>query len=126
MECPVTGAFLPRGETVRVGATVFRVERAETMPVARMSTATSFGRVIGVSAEMRRLYPLCTRLATSTVPVIIEGETGTGKEQLAEALHEEGPRASGPFVVFDCTAVPPQARRVGAVRTRARRVPRAP
>jgi DNA-binding NtrC family response regulator len=39
--------------------------------------------------------------------VIIEGETGTGKEVLAESLHEMGPRASGPFVVFDCTAVPP-------------------
>jgi DNA-binding NtrC family response regulator len=39
--------------------------------------------------------------------VVVEGETGTGKERLAEALHEEGPRANGPFVVFDCTAAPP-------------------
>jgi two-component system, NtrC family, response regulator HydG len=39
--------------------------------------------------------------------VIIEGETGTGKEVLAESLHEMGPRAAGPFVVFDCTAVAP-------------------
>ena len=54
---------------------------------------------------MRRLYPLCERLAQSDVPVVIEGETGTGKEVLAEALHESGARASGPFVVFDCTAV---------------------
>jgi DNA-binding NtrC family response regulator len=56
---------------------------------------------------MRRLYPLCQKLAASDVPVVIEGETGTGKEVLAEALHEEGARAKGPFVVFDCTAVPP-------------------
>lgn len=55
---------------------------------------------------MRRLYPLCARLASSNVPVILEGETGTGKEVLAESLHERGPRASGPFIVFDCTAVP--------------------
>jgi transcriptional regulator with PAS, ATPase and Fis domain len=55
---------------------------------------------------MRRLYPLCERLAAASVPVIIEGETGTGKEVLAEALHDQGPRASRPFVVFDCTAVP--------------------
>jgi transcriptional regulator with GAF, ATPase, and Fis domain len=56
---------------------------------------------------MRRLYPLCEKLAASTIPVIIEGETGTGKEVLAESLHDCGPRAGGPFVVFDCTAVPP-------------------
>jgi DNA-binding NtrC family response regulator len=56
---------------------------------------------------MRRLYPLCERLAAAVVPVIIEGETGTGKEVLAESLHTQGPRARAPFVVFDCTAVPP-------------------
>jgi DNA-binding NtrC family response regulator len=50
---------------------------------------------------------LFERLASSVVPVVIEGETGTGKEVLAESLHEQGPRRSGPFVVFDCTAVPP-------------------
>jgi transcriptional regulator with GAF, ATPase, and Fis domain len=44
-------------------------------------------------------------LAASSIPVIIEGETGTGKEALAEAVHEAGPRAAFPFVVFDCTAV---------------------
>jgi transcriptional regulator with GAF, ATPase, and Fis domain len=66
----------------------------------------SFGRLIGASPAMRRLYPLCERLAACDVPVVVEGETGTGKELLAEALHEQGRRAAGPFVVFDCTAVP--------------------
>jgi transcriptional regulator with GAF, ATPase, and Fis domain len=56
---------------------------------------------------MRRLYPLLERLALSDVPVVIEGETGTGKEVVAEALHERGARAAGPYVVFDCTAVAP-------------------
>jgi DNA-binding NtrC family response regulator len=56
---------------------------------------------------MRRLYPLCDRLAKSDVSVVIEGETGTGKEVLAEAIHEASDRKQGPFVVFDCTAVPP-------------------
>jgi transcriptional regulator with GAF, ATPase, and Fis domain len=49
---------------------------------------------------------MARRLAASDIACTIEGETGTGKEQLAEAIHEMSPRARGPFVVFDCTAVP--------------------
>lgn len=93
------------GEHVQVGNTVLGVERRGEAP-ARESSQTHFGGLIGESPEMRRLYPLCARLAASTIPVIIEGETGTGKEALAEAIHAEGARAAGPFVVFDCTAVP--------------------
>jgi transcriptional regulator with GAF, ATPase, and Fis domain len=65
-----------------------------------------FGRMIGASVAMRRIYPLCEKLARARVPVIIEGETGTGKENLAESLHAVG-GAQGPFVVFDCTTVSP-------------------
>jgi transcriptional regulator with GAF, ATPase, and Fis domain len=102
-------AELRGGEFVRVGQTLFSVEVvADVDPAAAaLPNIARFGRVVGASREMRRLYPLCSRLAKTTVPVIIEGETGTGKEALAESLHEQGPRANGPFVVFDCTAVPP-------------------
>jgi transcriptional regulator with GAF, ATPase, and Fis domain len=102
----VVDAYLRGGEIVRVGSSALRVERNQAIQGAALSRAMRFGRVIGASTEMRRLYPLCEKLATSNVPVIIEGETGTGKEVLAEALHEMGPRAAGPFVVFDCTSVP--------------------
>ncbi len=64
------------------------------------------GRVIGSSPALRKLYPLCARLAQSDLPVVIEGETGTGKELLAESLHELGPRSNKPFVVLDCTSIP--------------------
>jgi transcriptional regulator with GAF, ATPase, and Fis domain len=64
--------------------------------------------VLGESVAMRRLYPLVERLAASDIPLVIDGETGTGKEALAEAIHEISPRAGGPFVVFDCTATPAQ------------------
>jgi DNA-binding NtrC family response regulator len=105
----VLDAYARGGETVRIGSTSLRVERvapAET-PAATTTTGTAarFARLIGASAAMRKLYPLCERLASSQVPVIIEGDTGTGKEALAEALHEAGPRAAAPFVVFDCTTV---------------------
>jgi DNA-binding NtrC family response regulator len=103
----VVEVLLEGGERVDIGGTTIVVERAERAPEAPISTASGFGRVVGASPAMRRLYPLCQRIASSNVPVVIEGETGTGKEVLAESLHEMGPRASGPFTVFDCTAVPP-------------------
>jgi DNA-binding NtrC family response regulator len=94
------------GELVHLGETTIRISRVAPAIVS-LPSANSFGRVVGASPEMRRLYPLCERLAASDVPLIIEGETGTGKELLAESLHEKSARAGGPFVVFDCTAVPP-------------------
>ena len=99
--------FLAGGETIEIGASTLEVVRQASVRGVSVPLSTAFGRFIGASTEIRRLYPLCSRLAASDVPVIIEGETGTGKEVLAEALHEQGPRRRGPFVVFDCTAVPP-------------------
>jgi DNA-binding NtrC family response regulator len=99
-------AFLKGGEVISVGATTIHVERQSGAP-SRLTNAVSFGRMIGASVAMRRLYPLCERLAGSDITVVIEGETGTGKELLAEQLHENGPRRGGPFVVFDCSAVAP-------------------
>jgi transcriptional regulator with GAF, ATPase, and Fis domain len=90
----------------RLGETALRLLRHDPSVVPASSSEERFGQLIGRSAEMRALHPLCARLAASEVPVVIEGETGTGKEVLAEALHAAGPRAGGPFVVFDCTAVP--------------------
>jgi DNA-binding NtrC family response regulator len=91
--------------TLRGGETL-RLERRARGGEDLVPYADRFGRLIGASREMRRLYPLCDKLAESSFPLVIEGETGTGKEVLAEAIHEKGPRASGPFVVFECTATP--------------------
>ncbi|HEX8791178.1 MAG TPA: sigma 54-interacting transcriptional regulator, partial [Polyangiaceae bacterium] len=103
---PVGEAYVRPGDQVMLAGTTVRIEasgpRAVTLP-----GEAEFGRMLGASDAMRRIYPLCARLAQATVPVLIEGETGTGKEVLAEALHEASARAGGPFVVFDCTAVPP-------------------
>jgi two-component system response regulator HydG len=103
----VTEAYLVGGEVLRLGETAIRISRAVATETHHLSTARGFGRMIGESPEMRRIYPLCERLAQSDVPVVIEGETGTGKEVLAEALHESGARSAKPFIVFDCTAVAP-------------------
>jgi two-component system response regulator HydG len=101
----VVDAYARGGELLRIGSTSIRVERLAQVAPAPEHGASRFARVIGASSPMRRLYPLFERLAASNVPVIIEGETGTGKEAVAEALHEAGGRAAFPFVVFDCTTV---------------------
>ncbi len=102
----IVEAWAQGGETIQAGSTVFRLDSMPSGVKVALSPATSWGRMIGASTEMRRLYPLCDKLAQSDVPVIIEGDAGTGKELLAECLHEQGPRGDGPFVVLDCTAVP--------------------
>jgi len=101
----VVEALLVGGEQVRIGSNVLALQMAR-VAAQPLPVSTSFQRVLGASREMQRLYPLLERVAASQIPVILEGETGTGKEAVAEAIHEAGPRAKGPFVVFDCTAVP--------------------
>jgi len=61
------------------------------------------------SASMQRILALAREVARSESPVLLHGETGTGKERLARALHRWSPRADHPFVTLHCTAVPPAA-----------------
>ena len=61
---------------------------------------------MGRDPKMRQLFRLIGDIAGSDTTVLIEGETGTGKELFAEEIHRASPRRGGPFVVFDCGAVP--------------------
>lgn len=63
-------------------------------------------RVIGDSPAFRRVMDQLIRLAPSSVPVLIEGETGSGKEIAARVLHYLGPRRGHPFIPINCGAVP--------------------
>ncbi|MCC6749770.1 MAG: sigma 54-interacting transcriptional regulator [Deltaproteobacteria bacterium] len=65
-----------------------------------------FGSVLGRSAQMRAIFAQLPAVGASEATVLIEGETGTGKELLAEELHRASPRRTGPFVVVDCGAIP--------------------
>jgi transcriptional regulator with PAS, ATPase and Fis domain len=98
----IVEAYLVGDETLRLGGTTLRTERRRAAPRMPLEDRSRFGRTLGRSAAMRKLYPLCDRLAMGSEPLLIEGEPGTGKELLAESLHECGPRASSPFVVVDC------------------------
>jgi len=64
-----------------------------------------FGRVVARSAAMRHVISLVERLAPTELTVMLIGETGTGKDVLAHAMHEASARSAAPFVVFDCGAV---------------------
>src|SRR5438477_65484 len=66
----------------------------------------ALGNMIGGGSTMKRLFNLVGRLAASDATVLVRGETGSGKELVARTLHEQSRRANGPFVVFDCAAVP--------------------
>jgi transcriptional regulator of acetoin/glycerol metabolism len=98
----IVEARLSGGETLCVGDTTIVANLRAPAPRARLVDWISFGRTLGKSAVMRRLYPQCERIAASAASTLIEGEPGTGKELLAESIHEQGPRAAAPFVVIDC------------------------
>src|SRR5271156_26513 len=86
-------AQLTGGEFIRLGSTAISVTAADAS-MQELPPARNFGRLVGASPAMRRLYPTCGRLARSDVSVVIEGETGTGKGGLAAAIHEARARRS--------------------------------
>jgi transcriptional regulator with GAF, ATPase, and Fis domain len=64
-----------------------------------------FGSLLGRSGSMRRLFGMIARIAETDATVLVQGETGTGKGQVAKAIHQASLRKSGPYVVVDCGAV---------------------
>ena len=73
----------------------------------RLSAEQTLGRrIIGSSRPMRRLLEATSRIAARNVTVLVRGETGTGKEFVAELLHAQSPRSSKPLVRFNCAALP--------------------
>jgi two-component system nitrogen regulation response regulator GlnG len=103
----VADARVPVGGSIELGKTVLRIfERAAQAEPS--STRDRFNGLIGGSAAMQRLYSVLEKLGPSEVSVLVQGETGTGKDAAARALHALSARAKGPFVVFDCATVSPQ------------------
>jgi transcriptional regulator with PAS, ATPase and Fis domain len=76
--------------------------------VTNADGSVRFGRLVGQSAPMKQLFTMLERAAASDATILLEGETGTGKEVSAVSIHENSPRRAGPFVVVDCGAIPAQ------------------
>src|SRR5262249_25161258 len=72
----------------------------------RPSLSEKCGRLLGKSERMRLLFAQIERIAPSPATVLIHGETGTGKELVADAIHQLSARARAPFGVVDCAASP--------------------
>jgi DNA-binding NtrC family response regulator len=102
----VLAARIPNGGKVQVGRTELTVRYAAEPTPVELWPKTSFGDLVGGTVVMRALFARLARIAQSQATVLIEGETGTGKELAARAIHDASPRAQGPFVVIDCGALP--------------------
>jgi DNA-binding NtrC family response regulator len=94
------------GALLRIGDTSLRVEVDDRAEPEQASTAVRFGGLIGSSLEMRELFATLDRVAPSQLAVLAQGETGTGKEELARAIHAHSGRRIGPFVVLDAATIP--------------------
>jgi DNA-binding NtrC family response regulator len=101
----VLEAKLSSGATVAVGRTKLRVDIGHEPLKVTLSARERFGAVLGSSAAMRRVYALMEMVASNEAIVLLQGETGTGKEIVARAIHDESMRAPGPFVAVDCGAL---------------------
>ena len=102
----VKEAFLRAGSVLRLGGATLRFELVDGGNRLLISDRTAFGGMFGISAPMRASFALMERAAASDATVLLEGETGTGKGQAAEAIHQASARAKAPLIVVDCGAIP--------------------
>src|SRR4051812_23099707 len=99
---------------VLTGATRLRLGKHTDLDVEPVDTnielgewpTDRFGDVIGTTPPMKRLFSLLAKAASTEARILLQGETGTGKEAIAEAVHHTSRRARGPFVVVDCGSIP--------------------
>ncbi|HEY1551402.1 MAG TPA: sigma 54-interacting transcriptional regulator [Kofleriaceae bacterium] len=101
----VKEAYLRAGSVIKAGEVELKFtpfeERIEILP----SEKESLGEMVGKSPAMREIFGLVERIAPTDATVLIEGETGTGKDMIARTLHLLSPRHDKSFIVVDCGAV---------------------
>jgi DNA-binding NtrC family response regulator len=98
--------LLEPGATLKLGRSFLRVQpQARTLDLPP-SSARRFGELVAESLAMREIFAVLELAARSDVTVLVTGETGTGKELVARALHDASARRNKPFVTVDCGALP--------------------
>lgn len=103
----VKEAYLVPGDLIKLGNTSLEFVAFDEKIKIEPSNRDSFGILCGKSTKMRQIFSILERISPTHATVIIEGETGTGKELVARAVHEHSQRKDKPFVVFDCSSVAP-------------------
>ncbi|MBI2341839.1 MAG: sigma 54-dependent Fis family transcriptional regulator [Deltaproteobacteria bacterium] len=103
----VKEAYLVPGDRIKIGNTTLEFVAFEEKVRIEPSEKEIFGSMVGKSLKMRQIFGILEKISPTLATVIIEGETGTGKELVARAIHENSPRKNKPFIVFDCSSVAP-------------------
>jgi len=102
----VRDAFLKPNCAVALGKSELRFAPIDEKVRIVPSSEDRCGEIIGANQKLREIYSIIEKIAPTDATVVIEGETGTGKEVVARTLHQKSRRREGPFMVFDCGAVP--------------------
>lgn len=100
-------AFLYPNCEIRIGNSLVRFEPVTEALAVEPLEQDRYGELVGATAVMRAVYGFIDKVAPSELSVVVYGETGTGKELVARALHARSRRSAKPLVVFDCSAIPP-------------------
>ena len=101
----IQSAFLATGSEFQLGETRIVFRPLQERQEFKISPASSFGKLFGESTAMRHVFYLAEKFAATDSTILIEGETGTGKEVLAEELHNHSKRKDKPFIVIDCASL---------------------
>src|SRR5512138_3591289 len=98
--------YLRPGTIFRIGHTQIQCQPLQDVVEIELSKKDRFDAVIGTSPAMREIFAQLEKVAPSELTCLITGETGTGKEVVARAVHNASQRKSKPFVVLDCGSIP--------------------
>ena len=104
--CRVREVYLGANTTFRAGGTTFKLQPTDEVVEIALSPDEHFQGVIGRSVAMREVFATLEKVAPSELTCLIEGDTGTGKERIARAIHDASRRSSKPYVVLDCSSIP--------------------
>jgi DNA-binding NtrC family response regulator len=104
----VVDGFIAPGATIQIGKSAIVFDPLDDAVSVPLWHESRLHTLIGGSAAMRHMFDMINRFAQSDATVLIQGETGAGKEGVADAIHQCSPRRDGPFVVLDCSAIPEQ------------------